>query len=701
MASGTDYHFSLPIAKPILELDDEGYETVFKNSGNSIPKKDYLSRENNQLCSVQDAQKALSPTSSSFVPQSVLVGSLLEQLCSLYEPDPEAAKRLFQSICVQLEKLNFVSSVTYQEEFASIRSQYKASFYSIIHAVRFKTDPIPSLPLQRCDSNYESKLKTLVKQQSSTDKVFRLVPSRYEEEFEELCELGKGAFGMVFRARNRIDRQDYAVKKIHFKDINLNNDPQQVKKIIREVESLAALQHPNVVRYHHSWMEHNLEDTVQQEENGSPYPSSYQKHNSNHSFGNFSPASSSASTELSWADVTEKGGDQSCINSKFWIGQDDDSSGSDSEMNKAPKSSSLNLEIPSGPHSPPNDVILTHGVRRETEMKRVQSVIFGNNIHKLSKKYPFLSSNNNSNNVVRSRSTNSLRDASLVFNGVNPNDVLPQLAVEPQLSPSSITLFIQMQICDSSLQEWLIDRNKLNPGEQTSDILSVIDKQKTFDIYLQLLTALSYIHEKEIMHRDLKPRNIFLNGARPHVLLGDFGLSRPAVSRNSSTEMTPAKDQIMSFDDLEEHTSGVGTTSYAAPEQLAHENYDFKADMYSAGIILFELTWPLQTQHERGNYLRKLREQVIPSEYTQHWKDTSQILQSLVSFDPDKRPSAVELLEKGYFLPKTSNNVSVLTSENEMLKKEIQKLLVKNAHLQLLADKYYSKLKELNIDPDS
>lgn len=80
---------------------------------------------------------------------------------------------------------------------------------------------------------------------SSTSK-YDTIPSRYSSDFEQLSSIGRGAYGTVVRAKNRLDGRVYAIKKI----MSMSNS-----RVLREVSSLARLNHPSIVRYFTSWVE--------------------------------------------------------------------------------------------------------------------------------------------------------------------------------------------------------------------------------------------------------------------------------------------------------------------------------------------------------------------------------------------------------------------------------------------------------------
>ena len=93
---------------------------------------------------------------------------------------------------------------------------------------------------------------------------------------------------------------------------------------------------------------------------------------------------------------------------------------------------------------------------------------------------------------------------------------------------------------------------------------------------LTIIGGLGALHERGIVHRDLKPSNIFIT---PHgVKLLDFGLARPVFPCATDATLAVTENGIV-----------VGTPLYAAPEQLLARPFDVRADVYSLGVILFEM----------------------------------------------------------------------------------------------------------------
>ena len=98
-------------------------------------------------------------------------------------------------------------------------------------------------------------------------------------------------------------------------------------------------------------------------------------------------------------------------------------------------------------------------------------------------------------------------------------------------------------------------------------------------IAFQIAMAVGAAHERGVIHRDLKPDNIFLvqrNGLEDHVKVLDFGVSKFVDVEGSHSGHTS-------------HGSLVGTPEYMAPEQIGGESVDRRADVYALGIILYEM----------------------------------------------------------------------------------------------------------------
>ena len=158
-----------------------------------------------------------------------------------------------------------------------------------------------------------------------------------------------------------------------------------------------------------------------------------------------------------------------------------------------------------------------------------------------------------------------------------------------------------------------------------------------------LLFVFQYLHSQSFVHRDIKPRNIFLaydlkDRSYVHVKLGDFGLATLFDS-----ELTP--DSPEQFQNNE--SSGVGTALYAPPEQLNsnHCVATNKSDSYSLGMVLYELFNIFPTEMERCVWLSNLRtHQKVDQQFGECYPFETRIIERLVSIDKEERPSVKELL---------------------------------------------------------
>eukprot|EP00871_Galdieria_phlegrea_P001851 jgi/Galph1/2667/GphlegSOOS_G1354.1 len=214
-------------------------------------------------------------------------------------------------------------------------------------------------------------------------------------------------------------------------------------------------------------------------------------------------------------------------------------------------------------------------------------------------------------------------------------------------------LYIQMEYCRRTLREF-IDH--------------VLDKNEDlWSIFRQIVEGLHHIHNCGILHRDLKPTNIFFD-SQGTIKIGDFGLAKEIVSldgvRTTPERMEYAIDSVTpkkendSFGEYD-RTGGIGTLYYRAPELEENETptYDNKVDIYSLGIIGFEL-WhgPFDTAMERHEVLMRLRQSSVPDpDFQARLPRQSKLIRSLLARDPIKRPSASQILDGDYLPPKVED----------------------------------------------
>ena len=93
-------------------------------------------------------------------------------------------------------------------------------------------------------------------------------------------------------------------------------------------------------------------------------------------------------------------------------------------------------------------------------------------------------------------------------------------------------------------------------------------------------------------------------------------------------------------------TAGVGTASYASPEQVKSRRYSYPADIFSLGLIFLELISCFETEHERLHNFQRCRDQQLPAWIHDHYPDLAEIVLSCTKANPSLRPSAQNLVEK-------------------------------------------------------
>ncbi|KAA6401087.1 MAG: putative Protein kinase domain [Streblomastix strix] len=180
-----------------------------------------------------------------------------------------------------------------------------------------------------------------------------------------------------------------------------------------------------------------------------------------------------------------------------------------------------------------------------------------------------------------------------------------------------IEICLIMEYCSGGdLRNAIADLQKFSPEQKII---------RTRQIFIQITRALNHLHSHGVMHRDLKPSNIFLD-AKGFVRLGDFGLLQEIIE--------------------EQYAKYAGTNIYMAPEGHILKRLDFSSDIFSLGIIIFQMLTgqhPFESGSESATIekMKKSQASVLPGWVPVELKG---LVEAMLNKDPSKRPTTKQIL---------------------------------------------------------
>ena len=269
-------------------------------------------------------------------------------------------------------------------------------------------------------------------------------------------------------------------------------------------------------------------------------------------------------------------------------------------------------------------------------------------------------------------------------------------------------IHIYMEYCDGGDLAQIINNFKKNKEQ--------VPEEFVWQVLVQILLALHRCHygidakkvnlfsnssgiepsinsETVVIHRDIKPDNIFILNSGKSIKLGDFGLAKMLTSQNDFAK------------------TYVGTPYYMSPEVLMDNPYSPVCDIWSLGCVLFELC-TLQPPFQAKTHLQlqtKIKRGIIPEVPEIYSSQLRSIIKECITVEPEARPSCFELLEtlsikflrKEMEIKETSSNLNEfqkqLLKKNDELKKKESFLLNLEAKIMRQRDELEDEYENMQI----
>ncbi|TPX20910.1 hypothetical protein DIZ76_016807 [Coccidioides immitis] len=449
-----------------------------------------------------------------------------------------------------------------------------------------------------------------------------ILMSRYAAEFEEKSLIGKGSYGVVYKAKNYVDGQFYAVKKIPLSSKRVkqlqDRGIQELDHILREIRTLARLDHGNVVRYFGAWAEYSAAVQLPSEP-ARPV---------NRPLG-----------LLSQGTVGEDESSHGVVFEDSSHGIVFEASSRDERAFEEAVSLSSSPEVQRGvrdtadSRKPRRSFVESYNGEDDGQVDEDEVESIGRRFSYDAKAQATISTSELETDIFTDGA------------GENMSIQVDRKAVGGKVSP--ITLHIQMSLHPLSLAKYLRTQSDESAGDSPRHCYRLMPSIR---ILLGILSGVEYLHAQGIVHRDLKPANVFLSlpssqdvtpclpcerdgKCATHYTIpriGDFGLV---------ADISPCNDGESNRTSIHTSPGPVGTEFYRPPAcQCKHstqgcrrnhfhasppENSDSppcccpakvagklqideSLDVYALGVILFELLYKFDTRMERQMVLSDL-----------------------------------------------------------------------------------------------
>lgn len=162
-------------------------------------------------------------------------------------------------------------------------------------------------------------------------------------------------------------------------------------------------------------------------------------------------------------------------------------------------------------------------------------------------------------------------------------------------------IFIQMELCQMSL-DYYLEKNQI-----------------TIEQIKQIINAISYLHSNCIIHCDISPQN-FLISSTGMIKLNDFGLA-----------------EDLGNNEYVIRDNKYGSPAYQSPETKTMNKYSYKSDIYSLGVLLYEITLDVKTTMEKVVSIEKFKDKKM--------KLNNPLLYMMIDENEDNRPSITQIIE--------------------------------------------------------